>query len=193
MKKIGLTGSIASGKSEVARIFADHGVAVFDADQCVHDLYKDGTAARYLPGDFAGASTAGVVDRKKLSRILADNPALFSKLEQAIHPLVKQRMDEFFAAQRQMAIADVPLLLEKNRDSEFDCIVLVSAPEAARKKRALARPGMTEEKLAMIMARQLPDAEKRRRAHHIIENDNDLATLTTRTLALLDKLRNTHA
>ena len=102
-------------------------------------------------------------------------------------------MDDFFATQRQMAVADIPLLLEKNRDDEFDGIILVAASEALRRQRALARPGMTEEKLALIMARQLPDAEKRRRAHYIIENDSDLATLSTRTLALLDKLRNTHA
>ncbi len=193
MKKIGLTGSIASGKSEVARIFANQGVPVFDADQCVHDLYEDGTAARHLPVEFATAVDGEHVDRKKLSQMLVVNPALFAKLEKAIHPLVKERMEKFFAAQHHIAIADVPLLLENNHAAEFDCIVLVSAPEADRRNRAVERPGMTEEKLAVIMARQLPDAEKRRRAHYIIENGGDLATLEKNTLALLDRLRKNHA
>jgi dephospho-CoA kinase len=183
MKVIGLTGSIAMGKSEVAKFLRQRGIPVFDADAAVHELYRDGSAARTLRTDtgFAAAVRGTGVDRTILSKLVQDQPARLQRLESLIHPLVHQRRTAFLreaqASGARLAVLDIPLLFETGADREVDAVLLVSAPAALQRRRALLRPGMTEEKLDLILARQMPDAEKRLRAHFIIDNAGDLGDL----------------
>lgn len=193
MKRTGLTGSIASGKSEVARIAVALGIPVFDADRAVHELYEDGTAAAVLVPVFSAAVHGKKVDRKALAAILLQNPALFAELEALVHPLVRQKEHEFFRkaelAGEKLAMADIPLLFEGDRKADFDVVVVVVAPEVVRRKRALQRPGMTPEKFDTIVRRQWPDDRKRQHADIVIDNDGSLDELEARTKALLEGLR----
>lgn len=172
---IGLTGSIGMGKSATARMFAEEGVPVSESDAVVHGLYaKDGAAVIPVAKAFPDVVTDGAIDREKLSRHLARNPADFRILEAIVHPLVRAEQEKFLAGARRgkaaLAVLDIPLLFETGRHRDVDRIVVVSAPEAVQRGRVLARPGMTEEKLAGILARQLPDAEKRARADFIVDS-----------------------
>ena len=193
MKIIGLTGSIAMGKSEVARIIAENGVAVLDSDAVVHAIYEQGEGAQVLAAEFPSSIVDGKVDRRKLSAIVLADPAKFQRLEDLIHPLVRARQTAFLAAQQdagaRLAVLDIPLLFETNELSRFDSIIVVSAPAERQREWALRREGMTEEKLRKILARQLPDSEKRRRATHVIENDGSLADLEEKTKAVLHEIR----
>ena len=172
---IGLTGSIAMGKSETARMFAAEGIPVLDADAEVHRLYGAGGAAvdplgRLVPE----AIRNGEVDRAALSAAIARDGTLLRRIEAIVHPLVRARQEEFLADCRArgaaMAVLDIPLLFETGRDKEVDRIVVVTAPPEVQRARALARPGMTAEKLDLILARQVPDAEKRQRAHYLVDS-----------------------
>lgn len=171
---IGLTGSIGMGKSTTAGLFRAAGVPVFDSDREVHDLYG-GAAVPLVEAAFPGVVREGRVDREALAaRVLGDADAL-SRLETIVHPLVAARREAFLAAARDagapLAVLDIPLLFETGGDRLVDRIVVVSAPESVQKARVLARPGMTEERLSAILARQVPDAEKRRRADVVIATD----------------------
>ncbi|HMT14298.1 MAG TPA: dephospho-CoA kinase [Aestuariivirga sp.] len=192
MKIVGLTGSIAMGKSEVVKHLRHRGLAVFDADQTVHDLYSDGTAARALRTSFPQAVQGKKIDRAILSHLLQEDPARLKALEALIHPLVHERRAAFLAEAREqgsvLAVLDIPLLFETHAEGDVDVVVLITAPEALQRQRALARPGMTPEKLALILARQMPDAEKRKRAHFVIDNSGDLAHLAAATDAVLAAL-----
>ncbi|MBL8906480.1 MAG: dephospho-CoA kinase [Rhizobiales bacterium] len=179
MKVIGLTGSIAMGKSETARMFAEAGVPVFDSDAMVHRLYAtDGAAVAPLRQAFPQAVRNGAVDRETLSAILAREPERFAELEAIVHPLLRRAEEQFLADHRArgtpIVLLDIPLLFETQRENEVDVIVVVSAPAAIQRARALARPGMTAEKLATILARQMPDAEKRKRADFIVDSSQGL-------------------
>lgn len=194
---IGLTGSIAMGKSEVARILSAEGLPVFDADKEVHALYDSPDGARLLAHLAPAAISAGRVDRGNLSRLILNDPALLERLEVIVHAEVAKRRAAFIAdAEKKgcgIVVVDVPLLFEKSGDTTVDLTIVVSAPEYLQRRRALARPGMTAEKLDMILKRQLPDAEKRQRATHVIENDGSLDALRDKTLTVLKFIKREHA
>jgi dephospho-CoA kinase len=187
MYLLGLTGSIGMGKSAAAARFRHNGVPVFDADQAVHDLYA-GTAVPLIAREFPGATNATGVDRDKLSKILQDKPELFPRLEAIVHPLVRALEADFLveqdAAGATLVVLEVPLLYETGFEKLLDGVAVVSAPAAVQAERVLARPGMTPEKLETLLARQLPDGEKRRRADFIVDTSGTLA----QTEAQVDKL-----
>ncbi|WP_275786740.1 dephospho-CoA kinase [Pararhizobium gei] len=174
---LGLTGSIGMGKSTVAAMFADHGVPVNDADAIVHTLYQ-GTAAALIEAHFPGSTANGVVDRKALSKTLAEHPSAFKILEGIVHPLVREAEQRFLADHRALntplVLLDIPLLFEAGGADRVDAVVVVTCDEAIQKERVLKRPGMTEEKLALILSRQMPDADKRAKADYIIDTSGDL-------------------
>lgn len=174
---LGLTGSIGMGKSTTANFFRDEGVPVNDADAVVHDLYR-GEAVEPVGRLFPGSVENGIVNRAELSRQLAGNPAKFRELEAVIHPLVRARETAFLERERAKAtpvvLLDIPLLFETGGEARVDAIVVVTCDPEIQKARVLARPGMTAEKFEMILSRQIPDAEKRRRSDFIIDTGRGL-------------------
>ncbi|CAN7283491.1 dephospho-CoA kinase [Pararhizobium sp. LjRoot238] len=174
---LGLTGSIGMGKSTAAQMFADLGVPVNDADAAVHALYQ-GEAVAPIEAAFPGATVAGAVDRKELSRQLSENPALFKTLEAIVHPLVRKAERAFLARHRaeksSLVLLDIPLLFETKAENRVDAVVVVTCDPAIQKDRVMKRPGMTEEKFALILSRQVPDAEKRAKADYIIDTSGEL-------------------
>lgn len=175
MLVIGLTGSIGMGKSTTANLFRAAGVAVHDADLTVHQLYA-GRAAPLIEARFPGVTEDGVVVREKLAQAVIGNPAALKELEGIVHPLVRAEeiafLDRAKAAGARAVVLDIPLLLETGGEARVDLILTVTAPSPVQKARVLARPGMTEEKFAAIIARQMPDADKRRRSHALIETSH---------------------
>jgi dephospho-CoA kinase len=169
---LGLTGSIGMGKSTTAKMFADAGVPVHDADAVVHKLYE-GEATPLIEAAFPGTTANGKVDRDKLGKRVLGDPAAITRLEQIVHPLVAAARDRFLGAAEHsgapVAVLDIPLLYETNGDARCDAVVVVSAPADVQRSRAFERPGMTEQKLDAILAKQMPDAEKRRRADFIVD------------------------
>ena len=170
---LGLTGGIGMGKSTATTILRRLGVPVFDADAAVHRLQaRGGRAVAPIAAAFPGCVTDGRVDREALRRAVLGNPEALERLERIIHPLVREEERRFLArarrAGRRIAVLEVPLLLETGGEARVDRVVVVSAPAAVQRSRVMRRPGMTEQRLAAIRARQLPDAEKRRRADHVI-------------------------
>jgi len=174
MKAIGLTGSIGMGKSAVAQMFADEGIAVFDADATVRRL--QGPGGRLLPAieaAFPGTTGPDGVDRAELGERVFGDDAAIKRLEAIVHPAVGEERAAFLAqhGDDDMVVFDIPLLFETGGDRNVDVVVVVSADAATQQARVLARPGMTRERLAEILARQTPDAEKRARADHVIATD----------------------
>jgi dephospho-CoA kinase len=174
---LGLTGSIGTGKSTTAAMFRDLDIPVHDADATVHDLYR-GEAVQPVAARFPGAVKEGVIDRKALSALLAEAPDGFRDLEAIIHPLVRAREAEFLAKEREkgvpLVVLDIPLLYETGGEARADKVVVVTCDPLTQRARVLARPGMTEEKFELILSRQMPDAEKRRRADFIIDTGRGL-------------------
>ena len=174
---LGLTGSIGMGKSATARAFAEAGVAVHEADVAVHRLYE-GEAVAAIEQAFPGASVDGKVDRARLSRMVIGDAAAFARLEAIVHPMVQASSSQFLAAAAargaRLVVLDIPLLLETGSDGRVDAVVLVSAPAELQRARVLGRPGMTAEKLDAILAKQMPDSDKRRRAHFIVDTSRSL-------------------
>lgn len=170
---IGLTGSIGMGKSTTSAFFRAAGIPVHDADASVHRLYA-GAAVGPIGEAFPGVVVDGVVDRTRLGAIVLKDGAAMKRLEAIVHPLVGAAeigfRDRMRAAGHALAVLDIPLLLETGADRRVDAVAVISAPAAVQRERVLARPGMTEEKFAAILARQIPDAEKRMRAHFVIES-----------------------
>ncbi|PZV38618.1 dephospho-CoA kinase [Mesorhizobium kowhaii] len=188
---LGLTGSIGMGKSTTAKMFAEAGVPVHDSDEAVHRLYA-GKAAPLVEAAFPGTTSAGVVDRAKLGeRVLGDATAL-KRLEAIIHPLVRADADAFLARHRAagapLAVLDIPLLFETGGRNRVDKVVVVTAPAEVQRQRVLARPGMTEEKLASILAKQVPDAEKRRQADFIIDTGQGMDAARAAVAAIIAEL-----
>ncbi|KMO30427.1 dephospho-CoA kinase [Methylobacterium aquaticum] len=172
---LGLTGSIGMGKSATAAMFRARGVPVHDADACVHALYGPGGAAAAAIGDaFPGTlSPDGAVDRAALRTAVLGEPERLRRLESLVHPLVGRARDDFLAAHAAapLVVLDVPLLFETGGEAGCDAVAVVTAPAEVQRARVLARPGMTEEAFAQILAKQMADAEKRRRADFLIETD----------------------
>ena len=188
MLKLGLTGSIASGKSTVLAEFAARGLPVFSADAAVHDLYR-GAAVAPIEALFPGTSKAGEVDRVELSRQLLLAPGRLAELEAIVHPLVRARVAQFLrdaeASGADLAVVDVPLLFETGFDYGLDKVVVTSVDDATLRQRALARPGMSVEKLDALLARQTPQAEKRRRADYIVDTAGSLYETRQRVAELV--------
>jgi dephospho-CoA kinase len=186
---LGLTGSIGMGKSTTSAMFRAAGVPVHDADQAVHDLYA-GAAAPQIEAAFPGTTANGVVDRAKLSAAVLGRPEALAKLEAIVHPLVRAEEQAFLVRARKsgatVAVLDVPLLLETGGEGRCDAVVVVTAPAEVQRKRVLGRPGMSEEKFAAILARQIPDAEKRRRAHFLVDTSRGLIVAERQVHSILN-------
>ncbi len=185
---LGLTGSIGMGKTTTARMFSARGIPVFDSDACVHELYQ-GEAVAAVEAAFPGVSRDGAIDREALGRRVVGDVAAMGRLEAIVHPMVGASRTRFLAeahaAGAPVAVLDVPLLYETRGDARVDAVVLVSAPEAVQRARVLARPGMTEARFAAILAKQMPDAEKRRRARYVIETGDGLAAAERQVEAVI--------
>ncbi|KEP68925.1 dephospho-CoA kinase [Thioclava dalianensis] len=169
---LGLTGSIGMGKSTTAEMFADAGIPVWDADKTVHDLYARGGAAVVpIAEAFPDAIKDGAVDRAALKLVLAQKKQALSRLESIVHPLTTQSRAAFVQAHSDadLIVLDIPLLFETGAQTQCDAVLVVSAPPEVQRTRVLARPGMTESQMELILARQMPDAEKRARATYVIE------------------------
>lgn len=191
MWKLGLTGSIASGKSTALKEFAALGVPTFSSDDAVHELYR-GEAVPVVEALFPGVSHNGEIDRKALSARLLEAPQRLAELEAAVHPLVRARIGKFLAdaeaAGARVAVVDIPLLFETGFDYGLDRVATTWAPDEEIRARALARPGMTVEKLEAILARQMPQDEKRKRADYVIYTTGPMWKLKTVVKALVDGL-----
>lgn len=194
MIRIGLTGSVGMGKSETAKMFAAEGIPVFDADAEVHRLYDSGgEAVPLLAGAFPGVVADGKVDRELLAKKVLSDPAELSRLEQIVHPLVERArarvLEDAQADGAAMIVFDIPLLFEKERTTDVDVIVVVSAPEDIQRERVLERPGMNEAKLDSILKRQTPDHEKRRRADFVVFTDKGLEAARDQVKEIIDRLK----
>lgn len=188
---LGLTGSIGMGKSTTAAMFRDRGIPVHDADAVVHALYR-GRAVPAIAAAFPDAVSDGVVDRAKLSSLVVGRPEALRTLEQIIHPLVREEEVAFvrrcLAAGHDLAVLDVPLLLEVGGADRCDAVVVITASAEVQRARVLARPEMTTEKLDAILARQMPDAEKRRRAHFLVDTSHGLLAAQRQVRSILQAL-----
>lgn len=194
---LGLTGSIGTGKTATGRMFATHGCRVHDADAAVHALYAPGgAAAAPVEAAFPGVAVDDGIDRAKLSQQVVGRPEAIARLEAIVHPLVAAARDEFLAAARdaraRVAVLEVPLLFETGGERACDVVVVTSAPAEVQRERVLARPGMSEEKLAALCARQLDEAEKRRRAHFIVETQYGFAAAERQVVDILRALAPLH-
>lgn len=189
---LGLTGSIGMGKSTTAKMFAEAGVPVHDSDEAVHRLYR-GQAAPLIEARFPGTVHNGAVDRAKLSRYVLGDPSALKALEQIIHPLVRTDADTFLKRSREagvdIAVLDIPLLFETGGRDRVNKVVVVTAPVAVQRQRVLARPGMTEDKFAAILARQIPDAQKRLRADYLVDTGKGMDAARQQVGAILADLR----
>ena len=181
MRVLGLTGSIGMGKTTASAALRRLKVPVHDADAAVHRLSgKGGAAVAAIAAAFPGVVKNGAVDRQELGRRVFGDPAALAKLESILHPLVRRETQRFLAraraARRPLVVLDVPLLFETGGEARCDAVLVVSAPRFVQRTRVLARPGMTEERLAGIEARQMPDGEKRRRADYVVPTGLDRRT-----------------
>ena len=174
---LGLTGSIGMGKSTTAKLFEEAGVPVYDADAAVHKLY-DGEAAPAIEAAFPGTTANGRVDRAKLSARVVHDPVAMRRLEEVVHPMLGASRQKFFddaeAAGAPVAIVDVPLLFETGGEKRVDAVVVVTTSPELQRERVLARGTMNQEKLEAILARQMPDAEKRKRADFVVDTSHGL-------------------
>jgi dephospho-CoA kinase len=199
---VGLTGSIAMGKSTVASMFAELGVPIFDADEAVRAFYA-GDGAKPIEAAFPGVVASGQVDRERLGSQVLGDPEALKRLEGLVHPAVAQARAHFVEraadAGRRLVIVDVPLLFETGGEARVDLVIVVSAPASIQRARALTRTGMTDAKLESILSRQTPDADKRRRAHFVIDTGGSLdmtraiVAQFTRSAAALAGGRTRHA
>jgi len=186
---LGLTGSLGMGKSATAHFFAEAGVPVHDADATVHRLYE-GEAVAAIEAAFPGVTAGGKVDRNKLAARVLNDPAALKRLEDIVHPLVheaeRRLLAEAEARGAPVVVLDIPLLFETGGDRRVDAVVVVSAPPEVQRARVLERPGMTIEKFESILAKQMPDAEKRRRADFVVDTSQGFEAARTQVRAILD-------
>ena len=185
---LGLTGSIGMGKSTTAKLFAEAGGPVYDADAAVHKIYE-GEAAPAIEAAFPGTTVDGRVDRARLSAQVVHNPAAMKLLEQIVHPMLGASRQEFFeaaeAAGAPVVVVDVPLLFETGGEKRVDAVVVVTTTPEAQRERVLARGTMDDARLDAILARQLPDAEKRNRADFIVDTSHGLDPVRERIRDIL--------
>jgi len=193
MRIIGLTGSIGMGKSTTMQLFAEQGVPVYDADAAVHAVYA-GAAVPVVEAAFPGTTADGKVDRQKLSAKVLGNPEALKKLEQIVHPMLGAHRQQFLADAEKsgapIAVLDVPLLFETGGEKRVDAVVVVSAPAEMQRARVLARENMTQEKLDAILARQTPDAVKRRRADFVVDTSSGIEPVRAQIRDILTKVAN---
>lgn len=188
---LGLTGSIGMGKSTTARMFEDFGVPVHDSDEAVHRLYR-GKAAPLVEAAFPGTTVDGVVDRVKLADRVLGDPAALKRLEAIVHPLVRADATAFLkrhhVAGAPLAVVDIPLLYETGGEGRVDQVVVVTADPGVQRERVLARPGMSAEKFEKILAKQVPDAEKRRLADFVIDTGLGMDAAHQAVAAIIEQL-----
>ena len=191
MIKAGLTGSIGMGKSTTAQMFRDEGIAVYDADATVHELYS-GEATPLIEAAFPNTTRDGTVDRTKLSEYVIGKPENMKKLEAIIHPLVHKQEQEFLKQAEtrgdKLVVLDIPLLFETGGKNRVDKIIVVTAPAEVQRQRVLARDGMTEEKFEAILARQVPDSEKWEQADFVIDTSEGLKAAKDRVREIVVSL-----
>lgn len=188
---LGLTGSVGMGKSTVAAMFAELGVPVFDADAEVRRMQGPGGAlVERIEAAFPGTTGPDGVDRAKLGAAVFGDRAALARLEEIVHPAVREARREFLArhAERDLIVLDIPLLFEKGGGDEVDAVLVVSARPEVQRARVLARPGMTPERFAQILTLQMPDAEKRARADYVIDTGGTLAATRAEVARLVEKL-----
>ena len=192
MLVLGLTGSIGMGKSTTARFFAQEGLPVHDADATVHTLYE-GEAVAPVEAAFPGSTANGKVDREKLSRQVLGKPEAMQRLEAIVHPLVRRAEQRFLAEAEKsgaaIAVLDIPLLFETRGEERCDAVVVVSAPEEMQRARAFERPGMTDEKFAALLAKQVPDSEKRARADFVVDTSQGFDSAHAQVRAILARAK----
>jgi dephospho-CoA kinase len=188
---LGLTGSLAMGKSATAKMFAEEGVPVHDADAAVHRLYE-GEAVPLIETAFAGTTAGGKVDRDKLGQRVLGDAAALKRLEGIVHPLVRKAEERFLTEAEHkgasVAVLDIPLLYETGGEKRCDAVVVVSAPADVQRARAFERPGMTEAKFQAILGKQMPDAEKRARADFIVDSGQGLERARAQVRDILAKV-----
>jgi dephospho-CoA kinase len=188
MKILGLTGSIGMGKSTTAKLFAEAGVPVYDADATVHRVYQ-GEAVPAIEAAFPGTTADGKVDRAKLSATVVHDPAAIQRLEQVVHPMLRSYHQKFLEdaerAGAPVVVMDVPLLFETGGEKRVDAVVVVTTAAEVQRERILARGTMTAETLDAILARQTPDAEKRRRADFVVDTSHGLDPVRVRIRDIL--------
>jgi dephospho-CoA kinase len=191
MRILGLTGSIGMGKSTTAKLFTEAGVPVYDADAAVHKIYE-GEAAPAIEAAFPGTTVGGKVDRAKLSAKVVHDPAAIKQLEQIVHPMLgasrQKFLDEAERSGAPVVVMDIPLLFETGGEKRVDAVVVVSTDPATQRERILARGTMTNEALDAILARQLPDAEKRKRADFVVDTSHGLDPVRTAIRDILAKV-----
>jgi dephospho-CoA kinase len=187
---LGLTGSIGMGKSTTAKLFEEAGVPVYDADAAVHKIYE-GEAVPAIEAAFPGTTADGKVDRNKLSAKVVHDPAAMKRLEQIVHPMLGASRQKFLHEAEQsgapVAVVDVPLLFETGGEKRVDAVVVVTTTPEIQRRRILERDNMTGEKLDAILARQLPDPEKRKRADFVVDTSHGLDPVRTRIRDILDQ------
>ena len=187
---LGLTGSIGMGKSTTAKLFAEAGVPVYDADATVHLVYQ-GEAAPSIEAAFPGTTVDGKVDRRLLAARVVNDPAAIQRLEALVHPMLRRYHRDFIdQAERSgaaVAVLDVPLLFETGGERRVDAVVVVTTTPEIQRRRVLDRGNMTSEMLATVLARQMPDAEKRSRADFIVDTSNGLDPVRQRISDILEK------
>lgn len=191
MRILGLTGSIGMGKSTTAKLFAEAGVPVYDADAIVHKIYE-GEAVPAIEQAFPGTAVDGRVDRARLSAKVVHDPAAMKRLETIVHPMLRVHHQKFLEdAERSgasVAVVDVPLLFETGGERRVDAVVVVTTSPDIQRQRILARDNMTDEKLEAILERQMPDAEKRRRADFVVDTSNGLEPVRAQIRDILDQV-----
>jgi dephospho-CoA kinase len=191
MKVLGLTGSIGMGKSTTAKLFAEAGVPVYDADATVHRVYE-GEAAPAIEAAFPGTTVGGRVDRARLSAAVVNDPAALKRLEAIVHPMLRAHHQKFLddaeRAGAPVAVMDVPLLFETGGDARVDAVVVVTTSPETQRERILARGTMSNAALEALLARQMPDAEKRRRADFVVDTSHGLDPVRVRIRDILDQV-----
>jgi dephospho-CoA kinase len=191
MKVLGLTGSIGMGKSTTAKLFAEAGVPVYDADATVHKVYE-GEAAPAIEAAFPGTTVGGRVDRKLLSAMVVNDPVAIKRLEQIVHPMLRTHHQTFLEeAERSgaaVAVVDVPLLFETDGDQRVDAVVVVTTSPETQRDRILQRGTMTSEAFDALLARQMPDSEKRKRADFVVDTSHGLDPVRARIRDILDQV-----
>lgn len=188
---LGLTGSIGMGKTTTARLFVEEGVSVHDSDAAVHKLYESEAVAA-IEQAFPGTAVDGKIDRQKLGGMVVNDVAALKRLETIVHPLVRESETRFLQQARlrgeKIVVLDVPLLYETGGEKRVDAVVVVTAPAEAQRERVLERPGMTLDRLEALLAKQMPDAEKRRRANFIVDSGHGIEPAREQIRDILRKI-----